>query len=190
MLMDSGSGITAILEELVEALQGQPGMTQTALTQAFVVHAHVVMSFGQECGIETQSGPLHLTIETPWGPVRFIMPYIVLPGRGDVVIIGQITSRKKLCIDVMAQLVASVLKAHGCQDDSKMELTDLAVGEANADAVLRVAMAVTAFESGIDSSDVVEDEVTLTPAVSAIHDVPGFRGGDARLCGRVGDGGQ
>ena len=36
VLMDSGSGITAISEELVEALQGQPGMTQTALTQAFV----------------------------------------------------------------------------------------------------------------------------------------------------------
>ena len=34
--MDSGSGITAISEELIEALQGQPWMTQTALTQAFV----------------------------------------------------------------------------------------------------------------------------------------------------------
>ena len=32
VLMDSGSSITAISEELVQALQGQPGMTQTALT--------------------------------------------------------------------------------------------------------------------------------------------------------------
>ena len=80
VLMDSGSGITAISEELVEALQGQPGMTQSALTQAFVGHARVVTSLGQECDIERQSCPLHLTIETPWGPVRFTMSFIVLPG--------------------------------------------------------------------------------------------------------------
>ena len=104
VLMDLGSGITAISEELVEALQGQPGMTQTALTQAFVGHARVVRSLGQECDIETQSCPLHLTIETRWGPVRFTMPFIVLPGGDDVVIIGQKPRREKLGIDVMAQL--------------------------------------------------------------------------------------
>ena len=71
VLMDSGLGITAMSEELVEALREQPGMTQTALTQAFVGQARVVTSLGQECDIETQSCPLHLTIETPWGPVRF-----------------------------------------------------------------------------------------------------------------------
>ena len=87
VLMDSGSGITALSEELAEALRRQPGMMQTALTQEFVGHAHVVMSLGQECDVVTQSSPLHLTIETPWGPVRFTMPFIVLPGGGDVVII-------------------------------------------------------------------------------------------------------
>ena len=46
VLMDSGSDITDISEELVEALQGQPGMTPTALTQAFVGHARVVTSLG------------------------------------------------------------------------------------------------------------------------------------------------
>ena len=80
VLMDSGSGTTTISEELVEALQGQPEMTQTALTQAFVWHVRVVTSLCQECDIETQSCPLHLTIETPWGSVRFTMPFIVLPG--------------------------------------------------------------------------------------------------------------
>ena len=40
--MDSGSGITAMSEELVEALQRQSGMMQTALTQAVVGHARVV----------------------------------------------------------------------------------------------------------------------------------------------------
>ena len=38
ILMDSGSGITAI-SELVEALRRESGMMQTALTQAFVGHA-------------------------------------------------------------------------------------------------------------------------------------------------------
>ena len=46
-------------EELVEAPQGQPGMAETALTQAFVGPARVVTSLGQECDIETQSSPLH-----------------------------------------------------------------------------------------------------------------------------------
>ena len=36
VLMDSGSGITEISEERVEALQRQPGMMQAALTQAFL----------------------------------------------------------------------------------------------------------------------------------------------------------
>ena len=89
--MDSCSGITAMSEELVEVLRRQPGMMQTALTQAFVGHAHVMTSLGQECDIVTQSCPLHLKIETSWGPVRFTMPFIVLPGGDDVVIIGQKT---------------------------------------------------------------------------------------------------
>ena len=91
VLMDSGSGITAMSEELVKVMRRQPGMVQTALTQAFVGHARVVTSLGQECDIVTQSCPLHLTIETMWGPVRFTMPLIVLPGGDDVVIIGQKT---------------------------------------------------------------------------------------------------
>ena len=163
VLMDSGSDITAISEELVEALlQGQPGMTQTALTQAFVGHAHVVTSLGQDCDIEPQSCPPHLTIETPWGPVRFSMPFTVLPGGGDVVVIGQKTLREKLGIDVMAQLKASVLKAQGRQDGAGMELTARSVGEPNDGAVLRAAMAVTAFVPGGDAPGDVDDEVALT----------------------------
>ena len=51
VLMDYGSGVTATSEELVEALQGPPGMTQTALMQAFVGYALVATSLGQECDI-------------------------------------------------------------------------------------------------------------------------------------------
>ena len=71
VLMDSGSGITAMSEELIEALRRQSGMMKSTLTQAFVGHTRVVMSLGQECDIVTQSCPLRLTIETPWGPIRF-----------------------------------------------------------------------------------------------------------------------
>ena len=89
VLMGSGPDITDISEELVEARQGWPEMTQTRLTPALVGHARVVTSLGQECDIETQSCPLHITIETSWGPVRFTMPFIVLPGGGNVGLIGR-----------------------------------------------------------------------------------------------------
>ena len=53
VLMRSGLGITAMSVELVEALRRQPGMMQTALTQAVVGHARVVTSLGEECDIVT-----------------------------------------------------------------------------------------------------------------------------------------
>ena len=46
VLMDSGSGITAMSKDLVETLRRLPGMMQTTLTQAYVGHARVVTSFG------------------------------------------------------------------------------------------------------------------------------------------------
>ena len=110
----------------------------------------------------TQSCPLHLTIETPWGPIRFTMLFIVLPGGGDVVIIGQKTLREKLGIDIMAQLKASVLKAHGREDGPEMEITaGGAVGEPNAGAVVRAAMVVTAFGPGGNAPGDVDDDVCL-----------------------------
>ena len=161
MLMYSGSGITAMPEELVEAVRGQPGMAQTALTRAFVGNARVVTSFGQEFDINRQSCPLHLTIETPCGPVQFTMPFIVLPGGGDAVIIGQKTLQAKLGIDVMAQLKESILKARARQDGAGVELTARAVGEPNAGAVLRAAMVVTAFGPGADAPGDADNNVTL-----------------------------
>ena len=160
--MVSGSSITAKSEELVQALRGQPAMTQTSVTQAFVGHARVVTSLGQKCDIETQSCPLHLTIDTPWGPVPFTMPFIVLPGGGDVVIIGQKTLRNEHGVDVMAQLQASVLKKQGIQDGAGMELTASSVGKPNDGAVLRAAMAVTAFVPGGVAPGDVDDEVAPT----------------------------
>ena len=137
-------------------------MMQTALTQAFVGHARVVTSFGQECDTVAQSCTLHLTIETPRGPVWFTMPNIVFPGGGDVVIIGQKTLREKLGIDVMAQIKESVLKANGREDGPEVEIAAGDVGEPNAGAVLRAAMDVTALGPGGDAPGDVDDGVTLT----------------------------
>ena len=119
-------------------------------------------SLGQECDIETQSCPLYLTVETLWGPVRLTMPFIVLPGGGDVVITGQKRLRKKLAIDIMPQLKASVLKAQGRQRGAGMKITARSVGEPNDGAVLRASTAVTAFVPGGNAPGDVDDEVPLT----------------------------
>ena len=161
VVMDSGSGITGMSEELMEVLWRLTGMMQTALTQAFVGHARAVMSLGQECDIVTQSCPLHLTIATMWGPVWFTMPFIVLPEVDGVAIIGQKTLKQKLGIDVMTQLKASVLKADGRQDGPDMEVSAGAVDEPNAGAVLRAAMAVTAFGPSCGAPGDVDDDATL-----------------------------
>ena len=108
----------------------------------------------------THSCPLHLTIETPWGPVRSTMSFIVPPGGSDVVIIGQKTLREKIGIDVMTQLKASVLRAHGREDGPEMEFTAGAADESIAGAVLLAAMAVMAFGPGGGTPGDVGDDAT------------------------------
>ena len=78
-----------------------------------------------------------------------------------MIIIGQETLREQIRIDVMAHLKASVLKAHGREDGPEMETTAGAATEPNAGAVLRAAMAVTAFGPGGDAPGVVDDDITL-----------------------------
>ena len=60
----------------------------------------------------------------------------------------------------MAQLKASVLKAHGREDGAEMETTAGPVGEPNAGAVLRATMAVKAFGPGGDAPGNVDDDGT------------------------------
>ena len=62
----------------------------------------------------------------------------------------------------MAQLKAIVLRAQGRQEGAGVELTARSVDEPNDGAVLRAAMAVTAFVPGGDAPGEVDDEVTLT----------------------------
>ena len=76
-----------------------------------------------------------------------------------MVIIGQKTTGEKHGIDAMAQRKASVLKVHGRQDGTGMELIIRVVGEPNAGAVLLAAITVMAFGSGGDAPGDVDDGV-------------------------------
>ena len=65
---DSGSDMTAMSEELVEAVRGQPGMAQTALRQAFVGHAHALVSAPLNDRNTTRTSPVyHSVYRAPWG---------------------------------------------------------------------------------------------------------------------------
>ena len=140
-------------------------------------------SLDQKCGIEKQSCPLHVTMGTPWGRIRITMPFLVLPDSGDVVIIEKETLGEKLSVDVMAQLKASVLKALRRQDGAGMVFTARSVGEPNDSAVLRAAMANTAFVPGGDAPGNVEDEVALTlPSQQSMI----FQGSEVGMRDRVG----
>ena len=79
-----------------------------------------------------------------------------------MVIMKRMAPRKKLGIDVMAQLKASVLKAQRRQDGDGMEFASRSVGDPNDDAVLRAVMSVTLFVPGADGPGYVDDEVTRT----------------------------
>ena len=61
-----------------------------------------------------------------------------------------------------AKLKESVLKTHGRDDIPGIDTTAGAVGEPNAGAVLRAAMAVTMFGSGGDAPGDVDNDITLT----------------------------
>ena len=78
-----------------------------------------------------------------------------------MVVIGQKTLREKHGTCVMAQLKASVLKAHGRQDGAEVGLTACAMGSQRW-CLLQAAMAVTAFGPGGDAPGDVDDEIKLT----------------------------
>ena len=75
------------------------------------------------------------------------------------------------------------MKAHGREDIPEIETTAGAVGEPNAGAVLRAAMAVTAFGPGGDAPGDVSDDVTLA---LLSHRPMMFQDSDVEMQDRVG----
>ena len=67
-LLNSGSGVTSISETLARQLQRE---AREPITQPFQGRARVQTSFGEVRAVEQQTVPLHLTLMTPWGNVRF-----------------------------------------------------------------------------------------------------------------------
>ena len=107
------------------------------------------------------STPLNDRYTMVTSPTNHAVFFFLFSGGGNAVIIGQKTPKKKLGTDVMVQLKASVRKAQRRQDGAEMELAARSVGESTDGAVLRAAMAVTAFVPGNDAPGDVENEVIL-----------------------------
>lgn len=100
-LLDSVLGITAISEALLEEVQA--GMPAVQLTRPFEGWVRVVTVSGEQRNVGTRIRPINLTVASPWEPVRFIMPLIVLPGLSNLVVIRQRKLREVCGIDVEDQ---------------------------------------------------------------------------------------
>lgn len=114
ILLGSGLGVTSISEELVARLRrAHPG---EVLVRLFQGTACVRASFGKERDVTQQAMPFLLTLLTSWREVRFRFPFVTLSGPGDLVVLGQVTLREVLLIEVMADLkrmVTDVLRGNG-----------------------------------------------------------------------------
>ena len=111
MLLDSGSGVASISEELISKMtSASPGVS---LVRPFQGSARVRNAFGKEQGITHETMPLLLTLAALWGRVRFQLPFVVLPGLGDLLIVGQVTLQEVLKVDVMGMLQQTVLEVRG-----------------------------------------------------------------------------
>ena len=156
VLMDSGSGTTAISEELVE---NDANRVNAAVCWACACGDVV----GQEC-VVLRRNRVRSTYRSIHHGDQSDLPCRLSCSLGEAMwfIIGRKTLREKLGINLMAQRKASELKAQGRQDGAWMEFTAFVVGEPNDGAVLRATLAVTAFVPGGDAPSDVDDEVTMT----------------------------
>jgi len=67
-LLDSGSGVTAISEALLAELQQR--VPDVKLDKPFDGKARVETATGDVRNVETETYPLHLNVQSSWGPVR------------------------------------------------------------------------------------------------------------------------
>ena len=120
----------------------------------------MVTALGDVREIHTQTRPMCLTVDTPWGPIEFKMPFVVLPGPGNLVIIGQRTLREICGIDVDALVLAMMLPG-GSGGSRPGKLPPLVVTQN------RLHMTVEAFEGQGDGNlngegmDVVTEELRM-----------------------------
>lgn len=78
-------------------------------------------AFSSERELEKKTCPLHLVLESPWGDVRITLPFVILPGPGDLVIIDRQTLHEGLDIDIMGQSKVIVQQGGICKDRKKAD---------------------------------------------------------------------
>ena len=101
--LDSGAGISCVSEATVCALQKRFPVVD--VVQPYDGEQHqVVLADGRVVPIEWQMCSLTATIMTPWAPVTIRLALAVMPGKGDLLILGSKMLREKLSTDVMKQL--------------------------------------------------------------------------------------
>lgn len=77
---------------------------------------------GREVDLKEQIIPLNLTLAASWGGALVMVPFVVLPGHLGVVILGGVTLRENLDIDVINATV------------EQLEGSNVVMGRANAGA--------------------------------------------------------
>lgn len=77
LLLNSGSGVAAISEELVANIQRE--RPDIELTCPFEGRAYVLTAFGQQKGIDTQTHLSKLIVKSPRENIRFAVLAVVLP---------------------------------------------------------------------------------------------------------------
>lgn len=85
-MLDGGTGVMIILEEQITRMQAvMLGLQLAELSQG---QARVETALWEEGTVDAQTHPAKLTVESPWGPAIFTIPFVVLLGPGNLVIIS------------------------------------------------------------------------------------------------------
>lgn len=91
VLLHSGSGVIAVWETIDHRLRQQwPGIE---FTRPYTGGVTAQVAEGRSVDMKMQTIPLQLTLVSPWGDVRITLPFVVVPGQADVVILGDKTSK-------------------------------------------------------------------------------------------------
>ena len=164
-VLDSGSGITCLSEQLSQQMEQH--FRGERLVHPCLKEMSVQLANGQKVVVRNQTRTLQGTIGTPWSPGVISTAFAVIPGTGSVLILGSKTLREKLGIDVMSSLKG---KAQGGGRSSGDMPED--VGSRGGISLLRVAVTMKGIQAAgkvaaamEPRDESVEDVVARGPAM-------------------------
>lgn len=108
VLPDTGLGVISISEGLPLK------MPRASPARQLTVPFRVCSNAGE---IWRGAAPLLLTLLTPWGSVRCVVYSVILPRLGELIILGPMTLREVLSVDVMQDLKRIFTRNHSGRDD-------------------------------------------------------------------------